>query len=107
MKLAVLKERSEDEPRVAATPDTAKRFGALGLEVVVEAGAGTRSGILDQAFVAAGARIAASAREAAQDADIVLKVRAPNKDDRAIEKPCLTDRIAQSLCRARADRRLC
>ena len=40
MKLAIPKERRAGEARVAATPDTVKKLIALGLEVVVEAGAG-------------------------------------------------------------------
>jgi len=86
MKLTVLKERLDGEPRVAATPDTVKRFVGLGLDVVIEAGAGLASGILDEGYVAAGGRIASSAQEAAQDADIVLKVRAPTRDELALLK---------------------
>ena len=40
MKLAVLKERRAGEARVAATPDTVKKLKSLGLEVIVESGAG-------------------------------------------------------------------
>ncbi|HXZ68422.1 MAG TPA: NAD(P)(+) transhydrogenase (Re/Si-specific) subunit alpha, partial [Alphaproteobacteria bacterium] len=86
MKLTVLKERLDGEPRVAATPDTVKRFVGLGLDVVIEAGAGLASGVLDEGYVAAGGRIASSAQEAAQDADIVLKVRAPTRDELALLK---------------------
>ncbi len=64
------------EPRVAASPDTVKRLKGLGLDVVVEAGAGTASRIPDAEFEKAGARIG-SASDAAT-ADIVLKVRRPN-----------------------------
>ncbi|MBZ9809184.1 NAD(P)(+) transhydrogenase (Re/Si-specific) subunit alpha, partial [Mesorhizobium sp. ESP-6-2] len=45
------------ESRVAASPDTVKRLAGLGLEVVVEAGAGTRSRIPDEEFAKAGASI--------------------------------------------------
>jgi len=81
MKLAVLKERLEGEPRVAATPDTVKRFAALGLDVAVEAGAGTASGVLDGGYRAAGAAIVPSAEEAVRDADIILKVRGPTRTE--------------------------
>jgi proton-translocating NAD(P)+ transhydrogenase subunit alpha len=81
MKLAVLKERLEGEPRVAATPDTVKRFGGIGLEVTVESGAGESSGVLDAAYRAAGANIARSPEEAAQSADIMLKVRGPTREE--------------------------
>ena len=39
MKIAVLKERAEGETRVALTPETAKKFIALGADVAIEAGA--------------------------------------------------------------------
>jgi len=58
MKLAVPMERRANEARVAATPDTVKRLKGLGIDVVVETGAGTGTSIPDQAFVDAGATIA-------------------------------------------------
>lgn len=76
MKIAVPKEL-EGEPRVAATPDTVKKFIGLAAEVTVQSGAGNASGIFDQMFANAGARIAASLGETVQGADIVLKVRGP------------------------------
>ena len=64
------------EPRVGASPDTVKRIVALGLEVVVEAGAGLGSRIPDDEFAKTGARIG-KAGDAAK-ADIILKVRRPS-----------------------------
>ena len=63
------------EERVAASPDTVKRLSAMGFQVVVEAGAGTASGILDADFEAAGARIGRAADAAT--ADVILKVNRP------------------------------
>ena len=40
MKLAIPRERRTHERRVAATPDTVKRLKTLGLDIVVESGAG-------------------------------------------------------------------
>jgi NAD(P) transhydrogenase subunit alpha len=77
MKLAVLRERDPGEPRVAATADTVKRYRTLGFDVTVETGAGVRSGILDDEYQAAGATLAPSAKVAANDADVVIKVRRP------------------------------
>ena len=54
MKIGIPKERRGDERRVAASPDTVKRYKALGLEPVVEAGAGTGAAVSDEAFAAAG-----------------------------------------------------
>ena len=77
MRLAVLKERRPAETRVAATPETVKKFIALGLTVAVEAGAGLSAGFPDAEYSAAGAEIAPDAAAALQGAAIVLKVRAP------------------------------
>lgn len=77
MKIAVLKERRADERRVAASPETVKKFIGLGAEVTIETGAGTASGMTDAAYQDAGATIAKTAKDAAAKADIVLKVRAP------------------------------
>ncbi len=77
MKIAIPKERRENEKRVAASPDTVKKFVGLGAEVVVETGAGTLSSFQDQDFVDAGASIAADEAAALKDADVVLKVQRP------------------------------
>ena len=55
MKIAVAKEIDASEPRVAASPDTVKKFKALGVDVAIEPGAGIKSGLLDADFAAAGA----------------------------------------------------
>ncbi|MBN9043487.1 MAG: NAD(P)(+) transhydrogenase (Re/Si-specific) subunit alpha, partial [Rhizobiales bacterium] len=46
MKIGISREIDGLEPRVAATPDTVKKFRALGAEVAIEPGAGVRSGLL-------------------------------------------------------------
>ncbi len=80
MRLAVPAE-SETEPRVAATPETIRKFIALGANVVVQAGAGLKSGISDSAYVEAGASTAQTGPDTVRDADVVLKVRRPNAAD--------------------------
>lgn len=77
MKIAIPAERREYEARVAASPDTVKKYLALGFDVVVEKGAGVGASISDSAFEAAGATIAADEPSALKDADIVLKVQRP------------------------------
>ena len=47
MRIAVLKERAVGETRVWATPETVKKFKALGAEVAGEAGAGETASIAD------------------------------------------------------------
>ena len=71
----VPKELDSDERRVAASPDTVKRLCGLGLDVIVEAGAGLASRITDEEFARAGAGIG-KASDAGR-ADVVLKVRRP------------------------------
>jgi NAD(P) transhydrogenase subunit alpha len=78
MRIAVLREDPAVEPRVAATPETVKKFAAAGASVVVEAGSGVAAGISDEQFRAAGAEIGTSAADALRDADLVLKVRRPD-----------------------------
>ncbi len=77
MKIAVIRETDTSEPRVAATPETVKKFLALGAEVAVQAGAGQRSSIPDEAYKEAGASIVKTADAVLKDADVVLKVRRP------------------------------
>src|ERR1700745_283217 len=78
MKIAVAKEIDPSEPRVAASPDSVKKFKALGFDVAVEPGAGVKSGLLDTDFSAAGADVTA---DAAKDADIVIKVKRPEASE--------------------------
>jgi H+-translocating NAD(P) transhydrogenase subunit alpha len=55
MKIAVAKEIDPSEPRVAVSPDTVKKFRALGAGIAVEPGAGIKSGLPDSEFTAVGA----------------------------------------------------
>jgi NAD(P) transhydrogenase subunit alpha len=86
MKLAVLKERRDGETRVAATAETVKKLKGLGLDVVVETGAGAHARVSDADYSAAGAMIAPDAASALNDADIVLKVRGPEANEIAAMK---------------------
>jgi proton-translocating NAD(P)+ transhydrogenase subunit alpha len=81
MIIAILKERRANETRVAATPETVKKFKGLGLEAVIETGAGDAAHFSDADYTAAGAAIAADPASALKDADIVLKVRGPSEDE--------------------------
>jgi NAD(P) transhydrogenase subunit alpha len=84
MRIFVARERDSAEPRVAATPETVKKMKALAADVAVaiEPGAGTRSGISDDDYAAAGAAVGEDA-----NADVVLKVRRPNEVELAGYKP--------------------
>ena len=77
VRIAVLKENAAGEQRVAATPETVKKFIGLGAVLAIEAGAGETASISDQAYADAGATL--SDRTATlKDADIVLGVQGPD-----------------------------
>ena len=74
MIILIPRETVAGERRVAVVPDLVPKLTALGLEVVVEPGAGTAAGFLDAAYAEKGARLEA---DALGKADIVLKVQPP------------------------------
>jgi NAD(P) transhydrogenase subunit alpha len=80
MQISVPKERRAHERRVAASPDTVKRLAALGHELIVESGAGDGASFTDDAYRAAGARIARDTAEAFSG-EVVLKVQRPISDE--------------------------
>ena len=84
MRIGIPAEIRPGETRVAATPETVKKLAARH-EVVVQSGAGVRASVPDEAYAAAGASIGSAAD--AFGADMVLKVRAPGADERAMMKP--------------------
>ncbi|MBS0232760.1 MAG: Re/Si-specific NAD(P)(+) transhydrogenase subunit alpha [Proteobacteria bacterium] len=75
-----------DEPRVAVSPDTVKKFANLGAVVRIEEGAGLRSRFSDEAYRAVGAEIVGKT-EALSGADILLRVRRPLIEDVKALKP--------------------
>ena len=82
MKIAIVREQADGERRVAATPETVKKFGALGADVAIEAGAGLHASIADADYAAAGATVADRAATVA-NADIILGVQGPAPDSLA------------------------
>lgn len=79
--IAIPKEQDSGETRVAASPETVKKYAAMGCTVRVERGAGLSSSISDAQFAEAGATLCADAGETLSGADIVLKVLPPGEDD--------------------------
>ena len=77
MRIAVLKELAAGETRVAATPETVKKFIGLGAEVAVESGAGEQASIADADYGAAGARVGSRA-EVLKGANIILGIQGPD-----------------------------
>jgi H+-translocating NAD(P) transhydrogenase subunit alpha len=84
MLIGVPAETDPTETRVAASPETVKKFLGLGAEVAVEHGAGLKAGIVDSDYQAAGARLVSAAE--ALGADLVLKVRRPTEHELALMK---------------------
>jgi len=86
MRIGIPKETRPGETRVAATPETVKKLLAGNHRVLVQAGAGLGAAVTDDAFATAGASVIASVAELYGQAELILKVRAPQ----AAELPLLT-----------------
>ncbi len=84
MKIGIPAETRSGETRVAATPETIKKYIAAKHEVVVQSGAGIAASIPDEAYLAVGATIGSA--EQALGSELVLKVRAPDSAERALMK---------------------
>lgn len=75
------------ETRVAATPETVKKFTAKEQHtVLVQSGAGAGASIPDEAYQEAGATIVADAASLYAQSQIILKVRGPEADELALMK---------------------
>jgi NAD(P) transhydrogenase subunit alpha len=85
MLIGIPLETTVGETRVAVTPETVKKLKAQGHTLRVQSGAGVAASVTDEAYVAAGAEITDVA--GALGADMVLKVRAPFDNERAMMKP--------------------
>ena len=79
MKIAVLREQEAGERRVAATPETVKKFIALGASLAVETGAGEGATIADADYESAGALVGRRDK-VIEGADIILSVQGPAPD---------------------------
>ncbi len=86
MQIGIPAEILAGETRVSATPETVKKFAALGYKLVVQSGAGLAASCTDKAYEEAGATIAATAADTVKDADVVFKVAAPTADEVASYK---------------------
>ena len=86
MKIAILRELAAGERRVAATPESIKKFVGLGAEMAIEAGAGESAAYADADYAAAGATVADRAATL-KDADIVLGVQGPDPASLAGARP--------------------
>jgi H+-translocating NAD(P) transhydrogenase subunit alpha len=81
MKLAVPKELTPGEQRVALVPAELTRLTGIGVDVVVEGGAGALALYPDEDYEAAGAKLVESSRELFDGADMVAKVLPPTIEE--------------------------
>ena len=77
MIIGIPKEIMHDEARVAATPDSVKKYVADGHKVLVEKGAGIGALHTDEAYAAAGAVLCETAQQVYDEAELILKVKEP------------------------------
>ncbi|MDO8179067.1 MAG: Re/Si-specific NAD(P)(+) transhydrogenase subunit alpha [Undibacterium sp.] len=82
MRIGIPAESRLGETRVAATPETIKKYVAAKHQVIVQSGAGVASSITDEAYQLAGAQIGSAAE--AFGAELILKVRAPSAEERGL-----------------------
>ncbi len=81
MRIAVRKESSAGERRVAVVPESVKRLAAKRIDVSVEAGAGSLAFASDEEYVGMGARVDASPKALLADADVVVQIRPPSVEE--------------------------
>ena len=86
MKIAVVRETAPGETRVAATPETVKKFIGLGAEVAVEAGSGEPASVSDADYEAAGASVSPRAKTL-DGADLILCIDGPDAGSLKGAKP--------------------
>jgi H+-translocating NAD(P) transhydrogenase subunit alpha len=112
MYVAVPREHEPGERRVALTPDAVGRLAPLGLEVLVESGAGDLAALPDSAYREAGATIVATAAALYEQADIVVRAGRVQADEvPALREGCLLvgwlwPRTSPELVQALCDRRI-
>lgn len=80
-KIGIPKEIYNNECRVAATPNTVKKLQKLGFEILVESNAGAAANFTDRAYQEADCTIVSNAASLWSEADIILKVRAPEDSE--------------------------
>ncbi|HEU4961591.1 MAG TPA: alanine dehydrogenase [Sphingomonas sp.] len=87
MRIGVPKEIKNHEYRVGLTPPSVAELVAAGHEVIVETKAGSGIDFDDRDYVAAGARIVPDARAVFAEADMIVKVKEPQRQEIAMLEP--------------------
>tara|TARA_B100002003_G_scaffold220872_1_gene223463 strand:+ start:846 stop:2432 length:1587 start_codon:yes stop_codon:yes gene_type:complete len=78
MRIGAPAEIFEGEKRVALTPESAKRLQKLGYDCLVQSGAGEAASFTDEAYAEAGVTVVETAADLWEQADVIVKVRAPS-----------------------------
>jgi NAD(P) transhydrogenase subunit alpha len=81
MKIAIPKEKFENEQRVPMIPDDVDKLIKKGAEIVIESGMGKGSGYDDKEYTKVGAKVAADRKIMLSQADIVLRLRKPPEEE--------------------------
>ncbi len=81
MRVGCPKEIKNHEYRVGLTPGAVREYVAHGHEVIVETKAGMGIGADDAAYQAAGAQIAATAKDVFERSDMIVKVKEPQPSE--------------------------
>src|SRR5258706_6921602 len=87
MRIGVPKEIKIHGYRVGLSPSSVREVVAHGHSVVIERGAGAGIGMSDEQYVMAGATLAASAVEVFSGADMIVKVKEPQSQERRFVRP--------------------
>ncbi|MEI8212318.1 MAG: alanine dehydrogenase [Planctomycetota bacterium] len=87
MIIGVPKEIKDDEYRVAILPVGVEELVQRGHQVLLQAGAGLGSGLADQAYLQAGAELVTSGEEVFQRADLIVKVKEPQRSEFGLIRP--------------------
>ena len=102
MKVGVPKEIKAEENRVALTPAGASAFVSHGHDVYIEKGAGLGSGLTDEEYIAAGAKILPTKEDVWNDSEMIIKVKEPLGP----EFDLMTDQILFTYLHLAADEEL-
>ena len=85
----IVKELKEGETRVSITPDVASMLYANGLSIIMESGAGEKSGFSDEDYILAGVTIINNPKEVWDSSKIMVKVKEPQPSEFKYFRPDL------------------
>ena len=87
MRIAILREISPGESRVALLPDAVRALVSKGIEVMVEGGSGIAAGSADEDYARAGATVTSDRNLLMASADVIPVVNCPDSSDLGLLKP--------------------